>query len=217
MSIASARALLFALCLLGSPLNPAQASEPRPQLTGQALIEALRQGGHNIYFRHEATDWTQDDFVTQPEDWLSCDGSKIRQLSDQGRTNARQTGAAMRKLKIPVSRVLASPYCRTMETARLMGLGEVEASTAVINMRVERFFGGQSAIVATAQALLATPPDQGTNTVIVAHGNVARMATPIYPDEGEGIVFQPDDREGFIFIGRLTSADWQILAKSVEN
>lgn len=177
-------------------------------LNVQALVEALQQGGYNLYFRHEATDWSQHDDVNQKDDWLSCDGARIRQLSEQGRQRAERTGQAMRSLNIPVSEVLASPYCRAMETAKLLGLGDVQASNDVINLRVSEYFGGREKVVATAQKLLAQPPLAGSNRVIVAHGNVAQAATPVYPGEGEMVVFKPDDVGRFTFVGRMMPDQW---------
>ena len=190
--------------LLGFPI-PSFAEQT---LGGPALIDALQEGGYNLYFRHEATDWSQDDRVREAGDWLSCDGTEIRQLSREGRDRAARTGAAIRALNIPVNEVLASPYCRAMETARFLGLGEVRASVAVVNLRVADYFGGREAVVATARKLLSRPPAAGGNRVIVAHGNVARAATPVYPGEGEMVVFKPGGEEGFVFIGRMSPEQW---------
>lgn len=204
--------LLIGLLLTAHTSNLAGANETAPaELSGKALVEALQQGGYTIYFRHEATNWSQSDHIDQFEDWLSCDGSKVRQLSATGRQNARATGEAIRILEIPVAQVLASPYCRTMETARLMNLGAVNPSNDVINMRVADYFGGRSSVIATAQALLSQAPEQGANNVIVAHGNVASSATPVYPGEGEAVIFQSNANGGFRFIGRLSPAQWQAL------
>ena len=208
----SARPGLFCLLLLGV-LMAADATA-RSALSGQELIAALRGGGYNLYFRHAATDWSQDDQEPQHGDWTSCDGAQMRQLSDGGRETARALGTAIRALEIPVGEVLASPYCRTLETARLMRLGAVQATTEVINMRVADRFGGIQAVIASARRLLATAPGGGTNRVIVAHGNVARDATPVYPDEAEAVIFRPDGRGGFDFVGRLTPAQWSALAGS---
>ncbi len=184
-----------------------------PEITDEALVDGLLAGGYNIYFRHVATDWSQSDEVRKAGDWLNCDPVRMRQLSDSGRANARAIGKAMRELKIPVGEVLASPYCRTVETARLMDLGKVTLSTDVMNLRASRYFGGRAAIVASTRKLLATPPAPGTNRVIVAHGNAAREATLVYPGEGEGIVFQPDGNGGFQVIARMPPDRWaQLLA-----
>ena len=197
-------ALMLLIWLLVPPV-PAQA-EPFP--ADETLIQALRQGGYNLYFRHEATDWSQYDAVEQSNDWLSCDGSKIRQLSAAGRKRAKQTGEFIRGLNIPVGEVLASPYCRAMETATLLGLGDVQASNDVINLRVAEYFGGRQAVIETARKLLSSPPASGTNRVIVAHGNVAREATPVYPGEGEMVIFRPDGEGLFSFVGRIAPDQW---------
>lgn len=203
-------ALLLAVCVLGRvPIGMGQTEDP---LDGQTLIQALRQGGYNIYFRHAATDWSQHDQVTEAGDWTSCDPDRMRQLADQGRQTARALGDAMRALRIPVSQVLASPYCRTVETARLMQLGEVVTTTDIMNMRVAEYFGGPEAIAERARQRLSTFPPTGTNRVLVAHGNVLRTATSVYPQETEAIVFRPDGDGGYTVVARLSPQEWKRLA-----
>ena len=200
--------LLLACLLAAGPLLAADS-----QLTDMALVKALRAGGFNIYFRHVATDWSQSDDVREADDWRSCDPLRMRQLSPAGRATARAIGEAMRQLDIPVAEVLASPYCRTVETAELMGLGKVIESIQVMNMRSADYVGGRASVVASAQALLASAPGAAVNRVIVAHGNVAREATPAYPGEGEALVFEPDAAGGFVLRGRIAVGDWARLVK----
>jgi broad specificity phosphatase PhoE len=118
----------------------------------------------------------------------------------------------MRALAIPVGRVYSSPYCRAVETAEALGLGQVETTVDVMNLRVADHFGGREAIVATARKRLAGSPAPGRNDVYVAHGNVARAATSVYPGEGEALVFMPRGDGGFDFVGRLSPNAWQRLA-----
>jgi len=199
-------ARMLALCLLVAA--PALAAEEL--LQDAALLAALRGGGHNLYFRHVATDWSQHDQLQQAADWRSCDATRMRQLSAQGRDDARAIGAALRRLEVPVGEVLASPYCRTVETARLMELGEVTETIQVMNLLAADYVGGRASVIASARALLASPPPAG-NRVIVAHGNVAREATPAYPAEAEALVFAPDGEGGFILRGRIPVSDWSRL------
>ncbi len=199
-------AALLLASLLASPVR-AQGQSPEPA----ALVDMLRAGGFNIYFRHVATDWSQSDDLRKADDWLNCDPARMRQLSAAGRQDAVAIGTAIRALAIPVGEVLASPYCRTVETARLMELGEVKPSIEVMNLFAARFFGGRAAIVATAQRLLASRPAAGSNRVIVAHGNVAREATPAYPGEGEALIFRPDGQSAFGLVARIKPSDWQRL------
>lgn len=200
--------------LLGVPGSPAFGDDV---LEDEALVNALRQGGYNIYFRHAQTDWSQNDHIEKAGDWTSCDPSRVRQLSDTGRETARLVGESMRRLNIPVGRVLASPYCRTVETAEYMGLGDVETTHDVMNMRSASYVGGSEAVIERARRLLSTPPPDGTNTVIAAHGNVARAATPVYPGEAEGVVFHPDGNSAFTFVGRLTPEEWVRLADRLSH
>ncbi len=203
------RGALFVLVML-VPAGAVHSDDPLP--SPEALVARLQTGGYNIYFRHAQTDWSQSDDIGQAGDWTSCDPSRVRQLSDEGRRTSRAVGDAIRALGIPVGLVLASPYCRTVETASLMALGPVETTTDVMNLRVAEYFGGTEAIAETARLRLAQRPPAGFNTVIVAHGNVAREATSVYPDEAEGAVFQPLENGGFAFVGLLTPRQWQDLA-----
>ena len=94
----------------------AAAADSTESLTGAALRAALQHGGYVLYFRHGATDFGQnDDRMTGYED---C--AQQRNLTDRGRADARAIGAAIKRLHIPVTTVLASPFCRTRETAELV-------------------------------------------------------------------------------------------------
>ena len=207
MARAAGALLLGALALLD-----VAAAQDRAHLAGEALVEALRAGGYNLYFRHAATDWTTNDHVVEAGDWVSCDPKKMRQLAPAGRETARLVGEAVRGLGIPLGRVLASPYCRTVETARAMALGPVETTTDIINMRVAEFFGGESAVATRTRRRLSLPPEAGTNTVLVAHGNVLRTATGEYPGEADAIVFALDRRGGFSVRARVSPKEWARLA-----
>jgi len=193
------------------------AAQTTAGLQGRALVDALRHGGYNIYFRHAATDWTQHDQVSEAGDWTSCDPVEMRQLSDAGRQTAAAIGDALRELKIPVGQVLASPYCRTIETARLMNVGPVETTTDIMNMRVAQYFGGSSAIAERTRRRLSMLPQEAANTILVAHGNVLVTATGVYPQEAEAIVFQPRVDGTFAFIARLSPQEWARLAAGLTD
>src|SRR5215470_6602783 len=120
------RILVAALALLAATPALAQDAPPRSALPArepgaQELLAALRHGGFVLYFRHAATDFSQND--EKMKRFEDC--ADQRNLVDQGRADARAAGAAIRELKIPVERVLASPFCRTVETAQLL-FGRVE-------------------------------------------------------------------------------------------
>src|SRR5919106_6808402 len=90
------------------------------------LLNRLREGGYVLYLRHTSTDFSQNDSrMTSYEDCASQ-----RNLTDRGREEARAIGEHVKRLKIPIGEVLASPFCRTMETARL-AFGKTRATHEV--------------------------------------------------------------------------------------
>ncbi len=183
-------------------------------LSGRELIDALRRGGYNIYFRHAATDWSRDDHISGPGDWTSCDPQRMRQLSAEGRTVAEGIGSAIRSLGIPIGRVFASEYCRARETAQHLGLGPVSPTLAVMNMRAAQFFaGGRQTLIERARQALSTPPQAGTNTVFVAHGNLMQAVSEAYVVEAGAAVFLPQGNGQFRLVAKLTPEAWHALAR----
>jgi phosphohistidine phosphatase SixA len=192
---------MFALLLTG----PVLAADPPAQaLSGPALLSALRQGGLILYFRHAATDFGQnDDQMTGYED---C--ARQRNLTDAGRDDARRIGESIRKLRIPVGDVLASPFCRTMETARII-FGEANATPAVRGGPARPETPDR---YAELRKLLSTPPRAGSDLVIVSHGNpFTAVVGPPYLAEGEAAVIRPLGAQGFTVIARIPKDGWAAL------
>ena len=198
----------FLVAAFWSAFAFAQSATPAPgdALEGRALVDALRRGGYVLYIRHTSTDFGQND-----EGMTSFDDcTKQRNLTDQGRAEARAIGSAIEKLEIPIGDVLASPYCRTMETARLI-YGRATATRAVV--------GGPAAPsdserYAALRKLLSTPVPTGTNLAISSHGNPFRsVAGTPYLAEGEVAVISPRGDAGFRIVARITKDQWATLAR----
>ena len=204
------RALVAALALLATissqgqdAANPARSALPAREPGAQELLAALRHGGYVLYFRHAATDFSQND--EKMKRYEDC--ADQRNLVDRGRADARAAGAAIRQLKIPVGRVLASPFCRTVETAQLLfgrseKMQEVRGGPAVA-AGSERY--------AELKKILSTPVRPGTNLVAVSHGNpFYSLAGPPYLAEGEAAVVEPLGTEFRIF-ARIRIDGWDAL------
>jgi phosphohistidine phosphatase SixA len=202
-------ALLFALAAATAAFAPAGTARAAAEiaaapLAGRELLAALRRGGYVIYFRHAATDFGQnDDRMSGYEDCATQ-----RNLTDGGREEARAIGAQMKALAIPVERVLASPFCRTMETARLI-FGRAESSAAVRGGPAS----AEKSRYADLVTLLSTPLPQGTNLAIVSHGNPFRAVTEApYLAEGEAAIVEPLGSERFRVVARVRKDEWAALA-----
>ena len=63
-------ARVMAVLLSGFVLLDVAAAQTAAGIEGQALVDALRRGGYQIYFRHAATDWSQYDQVSKAGDWV---------------------------------------------------------------------------------------------------------------------------------------------------
>lgn len=189
---------------------------PSAELAGESLVRALRDGGYKIYFRHAATEWSQNDRIRQAGDWKSCNPDTMRQLSDAGRATARHIGEAIRALDIRVAKVLSSEYCRAAETARLLDVGEVETTRDIMNLRAAAYVGGREVVIRRAQRVLSEPVPPGSNVIIVGHGNLMQAATGAYVDEGGSGVYvvRPNSGIQFELVARLTAEDWTQLAAS---
>lgn len=197
-----ATALLLCALPIAAPSSAADAAGDA--LAGPALLSALRGGGLILYFRHTSTDFGQnDDQMTGYED---C--ARQRNLTDRGRDEARAIGAAILRLRLPVGDVLASPFCRTRETAQLI-FGRLRVDAAV---RGGPASDDDSDRYAALRELLSTPPAAGTLLAIASHGNPFRaVAGTAYLAEGEAAVVRPLGRGGFRVIARIPKDGWSAL------
>ena len=174
----------------------------------QDVATLLREGGVTLYFRHVATDFSQQD----RDDAALADCTKQRNLSDAGRDDARAIGAALRALPVPVRNVLASPYCRTQETAQLM----LDRATVTRDVLGHMRPGG-APDYASLDKVLASPVPRGSVDVVVSHGNPFRALTrDVQLAEGEAAIVQGDGKRWRV-IGRVTPAEWRALARASEQ
>jgi len=104
-------------------------------------INALRQGGYVIVFRHGATH--QDQADTDPLNFKNI--AQQRQLNDAGRAKVKEIGEAFRKLRIPVGQIQSSAFNRAVETGTLMGLGEVTSTPISCSSLISPIFSMPSA------------------------------------------------------------------------
>jgi phosphohistidine phosphatase SixA len=183
---------------LSSPA--AGSASPSPSLVAQ-----LRQGGYVLYIRHAATESAQDD----PTPDLNDPGTQ-RNLSADGRAEAREIGQAVRRLRIPVGTILVSPYDRTRETAELaFGAGRPRATRELIS---QGFPGSDlDRLGEQLRRLLRQRPGDGTNTVLVSHGFNINRATGISIAEGDMVVFNPASRRPLTPVTTISVDDWRSL------
>lgn len=179
------RLLVFALALAAA--GTAQAAE--------GLWALLQAGGHVLLIRHATT----EPGVGDPEGMRLEDCATQRNLSDEGRREARALGEALRAKGVRVSRVLSSPWCRCKETAAL-AFGKAEVLPALGNL-----FGrpeNRERQMKALQPLLTRKPENG-NLVLVTHGTVVHPVSGVSPEQGEIVVVTPQGGGKYAVAGRL--------------
>jgi len=162
----------------------------------EETVSMLREGGYNLYFRHEKTQDGRDQHLDDPD----ADPEKIpgyyencslqRNLSLEGWRRAERVGEAFDKLDIPVERVLSSPYCRCKHHAEL-AFGEYTV-TQDLNRDGEDFVGRRI-------NLLTQTPDEETNIALVSHSLSPTTQEMLFGNissenqlsEGDMMVFNP--------------------------
>lgn len=196
----TARLLLCLVLLTGC--SGLSSPEPAGPLTGDRLVEALQDGGLVLFLRHTETTADGVDDLSRPE---RCEAQ--RSLTDEGRQQAREIGRALAALEVPIGRVVASPICRTAETARL-AFGRTDTDRALLPIEGEPVAEQTEA----GRALLADEPPEGENTLLVGHISSIRTLAGAEPEEGGTVVFRPDG-DGFRIVGEVPPQGWQRLAE----
>ena len=203
-----ARYLLATLFLLVSTIlsSPALAGDEVSLTSGQ-IVERLQRGGLVVYFRHAHTDRSHED--QHPVDTKRCETQ--RNLSELGRKQAAEIGAAFKRLAIPVANVFSSPFCRCKDTAEI-AFGNFEINDklyfAVALTREER-----AAQTKVLQSMIVDIPASG-NRIIVSHTGNLREATGLWPKpEGAAYVFEPQNNGRYRVLGLIAPEEWSELSQ----
>lgn len=170
-------------CLLGSAAH-----------ADEALWKLVAGGGQVLFVRHAETTPGAGD----PPGFRLEDCATQRNLSAEGRAQAQRLGAELKRRAIPVGEVLASPWCRCLETAQL-AFGRAKPWQPLSNL-----FGRHGETEKQVRALrprIAAHAGED-NLVLVSHGSTALALTGEHPAMGELLVLNPRPG-GFRVAGRL--------------
>jgi len=200
---------------LGAMLCAALALLPviaRGEPLSDELVGRLRSGGYVIVFRHGATVSVQakTDSMSRPN------VPAQRQLNEEGRAQARSIGDALRALKIPVAQVLTSTVQRAVDTGKLLGFGEVSATSDLAESGTESSAEDNDRRAQALRKLVAAAPPAGSNIVLVSHKpNIVDAFGTSWSDvrEGEASVFERDGNGGARLVARIQANAWTELAR----
>lgn len=194
------RGVLFLLFLLLAPA--ARADED--------LLAALRAGGTVIFLRHAETGSPWPDHAAA----VLGECASQRELNAAGRAQAEAIGEAFRELAIPLRGVLASPFCRTMETGVLaFGTAMPEAALSLPRHldAAAHAAMGEALVKLLAKAARSAAPG---NLVLVGHSYHLIAAGGPRPDpQGAAAVLRPHAEGRFDTLALIPPDGWMRLAR----
>jgi hypothetical protein len=177
------------------------------------LVSSLKAGGHVIVIRHVATDDSQKDVYPFKFDDMTAQ----RQLSEAGREMARQLGAAITRLGVPIGEVDTSRLNRAVETGRLLAgkdvspVDELTDSGAGSVSAMANPEGRNAKLGRFLRDFVNTSPKAGLNTFVITHKtNIADAFGKDFSDvrEGEALVFKPGVSGPAVLVTRVQAGEW---------
>jgi len=182
--------LVFALLALGLALPaPASANDP--------WAELREETGLVVLMRHAIAPGGGD-----PAGFRLGDCSTQRNLSAEGRSQARAIGRGFREQRVPVAGVLSSRWCRARDTARLLGLGDVRPTSALNSVFTS---SQETATRKQAQAERIIRGHRNRTGILVWVGHQANIIdlTGIAPMSGGGVVVRASRSGKINVIGQI--------------
>lgn len=173
----------------------ALAASPQALANNEHLWSLLKDRGVVVLMRPAVT----TPGVGDPPGMRIGDCASQRNLTDEGRRQAKAIGEVLRARSVSFERVLSSPTCRCLDTAQL-AFGRVDDMSTVTNQR-----GGHEEMPRQVREMRALVGERrrGGNVVLVSDGTNIAAVTGITPEHGEMLVIVPQGDGKFEVRGRL--------------
>ena len=177
--------LVVLLCVAFASHGLAQGTASAPAAaSANPAWAALQKPGSIVLLRHALAPGVGD-----PPGFVLGDCSTQRNLNDEGREQARRIGQTLAQRGVRAHAVWHSQWCRTAETAQLLGLA-YSATPRTPQPSFNSFFGTsgvEPAQTAAARKLLLDWQGPGTLVVVTHQVNITAL-TGVVPQSGEGVV-----------------------------
>jgi phosphohistidine phosphatase SixA len=153
--------------------------------------------GYVVLLRHAQTVPGTGD----PPGFQLDDCTTQRNLSAEGREQAVWIGKVFRDHNIPISEVFSSQYCRCLDTARLLNLGNVQPSPMLNSTFEDRTTATQQ----NEQVRQEIFNHRNTPGVIVMVSHFANIGeiSGISPESGEAVVVKANQQGNLAVIGQI--------------
>lgn len=174
-------------------VSAATAAKDTP--TEAELWNALNTGSAFAIMRHALAPGTGD-----PSNFKLGNCGTQRNLSDEGRRQAVETGDRFRKFGIGKAEIFTSAWCRCRETAELLKLGKLRP-LGIINSFFQTPEKGE--VQTTALRSWLTAYRSNAPLILVTHQVNITALTGVFPRSGEIVVVQRLSGGRFQVMGSL--------------
>lgn len=160
-------------------------------------LAAIRQGGVVVVLRHALAPGTFD-----PPGFVLGQCATQRNLSDEGRAQARRIGAWFQGRGLKPQRVRSSQWCRCQDTARL-AFGRADEWPALNSLIADR--SAESAQTAQLKQALGQVAAGGFEVWVTHQVNISALSGS-FTGSGDGVVLRGGGAEGGVtLVGRWRS------------
>ena len=172
------RSALALILLITLSIQPSYASE----LLIWDKLSASSAKGYVLLLRHSLAPGVGD-----PENFKLGDCSTQRNLSQEGRDDAAEIGAWIKRQKVKIYRVESSRWCRARQTAKLLDIGKVKLNKNLDSLFRESDLESHPKTLKTKQQILNHRNKSGLLVLVGHYVNIAALVG-VGVDSGEGLI-----------------------------
>ena len=172
------RSALALILLITLSIQPSYASE----LLIWDKLSASSAKGYVLLLRHSLAPGVGD-----PENFKLGDCSTQRNLSQEGRDDAAEIGAWIKRQKVKIYRVESSRWCRARQTAKLLDIGKVKLNKNLDSLFRESNLESHPKTLKTKEQILNHRDKSGLLVLVGHYVNIAALVG-VGVDSGEGVI-----------------------------
>jgi len=172
------RSALVLSLLLSLSIQPSYANE----LLIWDKLNASSAKGYVLLLRHSLAPGVGD-----PENFKLGDCSTQRNLSQEGRDDASEIGAWIKRQKVEIYRVESSRWCRARQSAELLDIGKVKLNKNLNSLFRESNLESHPKTLKTKQQIISHRNKSGLLVLVGHYVNIAALVG-VGVDSGEGVI-----------------------------
>ena len=172
------RSALALSLLISLSIQPSYANE----LLIWDKLNASSAKGYVLLLRHSLAPGVGD-----PENFKLGDCSTQRNLSQEGRDDASEIGAWIKRQKVKIYRVESSRWCRARQSAELLDIGKVKLNKNLDSLFRESNLESHPKTLKTKQQIISHRSKSGLLVLVGHYVNIAALVG-VGVDSGEGVI-----------------------------